>query len=111
MRQADALRKGFNRARGVIWAWLNSDDLYYPGAVTQAVEYLLANPKVGMVYGDSDLIDPAGRILGKFAARQTDYRRMLKDQPVSRSRLPSSKMYGSRRAGRKFSPIMISGCA
>lgn len=75
--QADALRKGFSRARGSVWAWLNSDDLYYPGTVTQAVEYLQMHPQVGMVYGDADLIDQSGEILGKFAARQTDYRRML----------------------------------
>ena len=75
--QADALRKGFERAAGEIWAWLNSDDLYYPGAVRQAVEYLQSHPEVGMVYGDADLIDPGGAVLGKFPARQTSYQRML----------------------------------
>jgi glycosyltransferase involved in cell wall biosynthesis len=75
--QADALQQGFSRASGSIWAWLNSDDLYYPGAISQAVEYLLSHPEIGMVYGDADLIDQQGTLLGQFAARQTDYHRML----------------------------------
>ena len=34
--QTDALMKGFGAARGEIFAWLNSDDVYLPGAL-QAV--------------------------------------------------------------------------
>ncbi|MCS7010633.1 MAG: glycosyltransferase [Anaerolineales bacterium] len=75
---ADALNKGFARARGEILAWLNSDDTYYPGAVRQAVEVLLAHPEVGMVYGDADITDAEGRIIGRFASRQTDYHKLLR---------------------------------
>ena len=75
--QADAINKGFSHANGHIWAWLNSDDLYYPGAVAAAVDLLQARPDVGMVYGDADLLDARGGVIGKFSARQTDYRRML----------------------------------
>jgi glycosyltransferase involved in cell wall biosynthesis len=38
--QSDAINKGFCRASGKILAWLNSDDLYLPGAITRAVGYL-----------------------------------------------------------------------
>jgi glycosyltransferase involved in cell wall biosynthesis len=75
---ADALNKGFGRARGEILAWLNSDDTYYPGAVSEAVAYLQAHPKVGMVYADANLTDHSGTVVGKFAARQTSYRAMLR---------------------------------
>ncbi len=74
--QTDAINKGFAKATGEIFAWLNSDDTYYPHAVTEAVEYLLAHPEVGMVYGDAHLIDEEGRVVGKFPARQTDYQRL-----------------------------------
>jgi len=74
--QTDALNKGFGRAAGDILAWINSDDTYNPGAIREAVEYLLAHPEAGMVYGDADLIDADGVVLGRFPASQTDYRRL-----------------------------------
>jgi glycosyltransferase involved in cell wall biosynthesis len=74
--QTDAINKGFGRARGEVLAWLNSDDTYEPGAVSGAVRYLLDHPEVGMVYGDCNFINEAGRVIGKFGAAQTDYRRL-----------------------------------
>ncbi len=75
---ADALNKGFSHATGEVLAWLNSDDVYYPDAVAEAVAILQQHPEVGMVYGDADLIDNSGGCIGQFAARQTDYRSMLR---------------------------------
>jgi glycosyltransferase involved in cell wall biosynthesis len=74
--QTDALNKGFARARGDILAWINSDDTYLPGAIAEAVDYLQAHPEAGMVYGDANLVDEHGAVLGPFPARQTDYRRL-----------------------------------
>lgn len=74
--QTDALNKGFARATGQILAWLNSDDTYLPHAVSEAVAYLQDHPEAGMVYGDADLIDARGAVLGRFPARQTDYARL-----------------------------------
>jgi len=74
--QTDAINKGFSHAKGDILAWLNSDDIYQPGAISEAVAFLVENPEVGMVYGDVNFIDENGKVIGKFAARQTDYRRL-----------------------------------
>lgn len=74
--QTDAINKGFARARGEILAWLNSDDTYLPDAVSHAVQTLERNPEAGLVYGDANLIDENGAVIGKFPARQTDYRRL-----------------------------------
>ena len=76
--QTDAINKGFSRSQGEIMAWLNSDDVYLPGAISSAVDYLLEHPEVGMVYGDTDLIDSEDRVIGKFNAQQTSYQRMLR---------------------------------
>ncbi len=76
--QTDAINKGFNRARGEVLAWLNSDDTYLPGAISQAVAYLQSHPEAALVYGDADLIDEQGNVLGPFPARQTDLHRMLR---------------------------------
>lgn len=61
--QAEAINKGLARAKGEILAWLNSDDLYLPGAVGGAVAALEANPRAGMVYGDAITIDAQGGVL------------------------------------------------
>ena len=65
--QAEAINKGFKRARGDIIAWLNSDDLYMPGAVQKAISTLQADPSLGLVYGDAITIDEAGRPLNRLS--------------------------------------------
>jgi glycosyltransferase involved in cell wall biosynthesis len=74
--QTDAINKGFSRAKGQILAWLNSDDTYEPNAVREAVEFLLQKQDVGMVYGDANFINGEGRVIGRFPAAPTDYRRL-----------------------------------
>ncbi len=71
--QTDAINKGFSKASGQILAWINSDDTLEPQAVSQAVDYLLRHPDVGMVYGDCNFVDANDNIIGKFNAQQTDY--------------------------------------
>lgn len=76
--QTEAINKGFARATGDVLAWINSDDTYLPGAVGEAVEFLTAHPEAAMVYGDANLIDGQGSVMGRFPARQTDLRHMLR---------------------------------
>jgi glycosyltransferase involved in cell wall biosynthesis len=61
--QAEAINKGLRRSKGEIVAWLNSDDLYLPGAISSAVKALRQTPEAGMVYGDAITIDGQGRPL------------------------------------------------
>jgi len=64
--QADAINKGFRKATGEIIAWLNSDDLYLPGAITSAVELFQDNPTSGVIYGDAVSADADGRLLNEL---------------------------------------------
>jgi glycosyltransferase involved in cell wall biosynthesis len=59
-------------AKGEIVAWLNSDDLYLPGAVAEAVDALRRHPQAGMVYADGILIDEDGRLLDWHRYRAYD---------------------------------------
>ena len=61
--QADAVNKGFQRARGEYIGWLNSDDLYQPGSIRRAVECFQTHPEAGMVFGDVLAIDGDGRAI------------------------------------------------
>ena len=62
--QSEAINKGWACSQGDIMAWLNSDDTYNPGAMRIAVECLRAHPSVGMVYGNSNVIDSESQITG-----------------------------------------------
>jgi len=74
--QTDAINKGFKRARGEFFGWLNSDDTYVPHAVSEAVGFLQAHPEAGMVYGDANFINGQGQIIGRFYAKQTSYQKL-----------------------------------
>ena len=74
--QADAVNKGFGMARGEIFGWLNSDDMYLPGAVSAAVEALLASGSA-LVHGGWRRIDASGRVINEVAAVPFDLRRQL----------------------------------
>lgn len=65
--QADAINKGFSKANGEIIAWLNSDDLYRPGAIRSAVQALQNNPQCGFVFSDVDSIDPEDKVFNRMA--------------------------------------------
>jgi glycosyltransferase involved in cell wall biosynthesis len=76
--QADALNSGFARAKGELLGWVNSDDVLLPGALTAAVNALLAHPDALLVYGANRLIDVAGTDLGLLPARPFDVPEMLR---------------------------------
>jgi len=68
--QADAINKGFARARGEIIAWLNSDDYYLPGAVSMAVRAFNANPAAVIVYGNMLAVDEHGCTFNRLNYKQ-----------------------------------------
>jgi glycosyltransferase involved in cell wall biosynthesis len=68
--QSDAINKGFRRARGEIVAWLNSDDIFLPGAVRTAVNALRARPDAAAIYGEGYRIDEAGGVISRFESTQ-----------------------------------------
>lgn len=74
--QTDAINKGFARATGKYLAWLNSDDVYLPGALMEAVKFLENHPEAAMVYGDCTFIDAQDREIGRFPAAQTNIQRL-----------------------------------
>jgi len=63
---ADAVNRGFRKAKGEILAWIGADDLYLPGAVSTAVAALLDDPGAVVVYGGGYWIDEHGRTLGRY---------------------------------------------
>jgi glycosyltransferase involved in cell wall biosynthesis len=68
--QADAINKGFRRAGGKILAWLNSDDVMLPGAVSLAVQEFQKERSIGAVYGDGYIINGEGEIVCRFPSTE-----------------------------------------
>jgi len=64
--QAEAINKGWRRARGSVLAYLNSDDTYLPDAVERAVACLEAQPDAVAVYGEGYHVDETGAILERY---------------------------------------------
>jgi len=57
--QAEAINKGMARARGSIVAWINSDDIYLPGAIGEAVKaFVTGSPD--LIFGDAITINEGG---------------------------------------------------
>lgn len=61
---ADALRKGFERARGELLCWLNADDLLLPGALAALRGALDADPRATFAHGPRVFIDASDRVTG-----------------------------------------------
>jgi glycosyltransferase involved in cell wall biosynthesis len=76
--QADAINKGFRRARGEIVGWVNSDDLLYTrDVVSQAVRAFELHPEAGMVYANGLKVDSQGSLLAWFHYPQYELRDLL----------------------------------
>lgn len=69
---AEAINRGFTLARGTVFAWLNSDDLYSPATITQVMKVFQNDVKCLMVYGRGQHVDETGRDLGDYPTRTAD---------------------------------------
>lgn len=64
--QADAINRGLSKVNGEIMAWLNSDDVYAPGALQFVAAYFRDHPEIDVVYGHRLLIDADGHEIGRW---------------------------------------------
>jgi glycosyltransferase involved in cell wall biosynthesis len=59
--QTNALNKGFAVATGEVFAWLNCDERYLPGALHLIGEAFEEDPKLDIVFGQRIVVDQEGR--------------------------------------------------
>ena len=105
----EAVNKGLARATGQVGAIQSSDDFYLPDAVSQAVEALKQEPRVGFVYGDIVKVDSAGAELARTTLGEFSIEAMLSfgiwiPQPSTFFRLELAKSLGGWREDLPYAP-------
>ena len=98
--QADAVNKGIAASRGEIIGWLNSDDVYYPGAVARARKFLESHPDVDVVYGMANHIDADDQVIGPYPTEPFDF-----EQLKQRSFICQPAAFFRRRVVERFGPL------
>ena len=64
--QAHAVNVAIGKTTGDVIGWINSDDVYQPGAFAAVVSYFEAHPDVDVVYGAADHIDADDRVIERY---------------------------------------------
>ena len=75
--QTDAINKGFARATGDILAWINSDDLYFPGALSYVGNFFARRKGAHILTGAHTDIDARGKVLGYLWPVRPSFHRLL----------------------------------
>ena len=73
----DATNKGLAMAKGDIFGLLGSDDTLEPGAIQTVMEFFKTNPDAYFVYGDCNIMNSNGEIIGKSLATDFDFNKSV----------------------------------
>ena len=74
--QTEAVNKGIRLTDGSIIGWLNSDDIYYPGAISAVMRLFEEHPEVEVVFGEAVHIDENDRIIEPYYTEDWHYERL-----------------------------------
>jgi glycosyltransferase involved in cell wall biosynthesis len=80
--QSHALNKGLRLAGGEVVAYLNSDDLYLPGALLRVGRFFQAHPHAAWLTGHCRIIDHHGREIRRLVSLYKNFWLLWRSYPV-----------------------------
>ena len=107
--QSHAINKGLALAAGDVVAWLNTDDVYTPGALAAVAQAFAAAPEAQWLVGRYEVIDEADRPIRSGVVRYKErslrrytYRALLRENFISQPAVFWRREFGHERrpAGR-----------
>ncbi len=72
--QSNAINKGLRAATGDVVAWLNSDDILYPGALDRVARTFRDRPELVWLHGGCEIVDEQDRPIRRWITAYKDRR-------------------------------------
>jgi glycosyltransferase involved in cell wall biosynthesis len=80
--QVYALREGFSKTEGNILGWINSDDMYMPGAFEVIMMTVQGNPESDLIHGDMIIENMVEKKTQLIRSQQINYRILSEDNVI-----------------------------
>lgn len=108
--QSDAINKGLSRASGDVVAWLNSDDLYLPGALAAVADAFSTKSNAQWVVGRYQIVSDDKAVIRQRIVtykerfmRRYAYRSLLRENFI-----PQMAVFWRREFGQRVGPLDLS---
>jgi len=104
--QSDAINKGYKKASGNIFYWLNGDDIILPNTILKVREYFANNPNCNVLVGDAYMTEIDFKPINhfKFTEEKLNFEYLL---DYAKNHLIQPSVFFTQKAWEKAGPLDI----